>query len=169
MLLFEIFDRPYALVTGTAATSSIAEWFRANNVPVSQVYAAEEEYPKHLFITLRSKDGYWEVHHAYKTGTRYRSGIKLGLGDRAQPRYIATALQLYKQHLDRGHPIRIVASRASGMWPTYKRIIDRMLRGRQVEFIVGEPDPNYIGVGEQPSIAVTIEPRDSLMLEGYTP
>jgi hypothetical protein len=56
--------------------------------------------------------------------------------------------------------------RQYGMWPVYQRIIKRLIRGAEDQYIVGEPTKTISADGV-PSIGVTIEPRGSTMLEQF--
>lgn len=167
MLLFEVFDQPYELLSGTARTRSIAAWLAAHNSRINSVRVYEVvDDPRNIFIEFRGPDGYWEVHHAALRDRKFVSGKKLKLSAGAATQYIATAIQLYKQHLARGRAIRIVASRASNMWPTYRRVIARLLRGAEDSYEVSEPY-SYASVDGVPSTAVTIEPRNTGLLRDY--
>jgi hypothetical protein len=167
MLITEIFDRPFELETDTPLTRAVANFFISKKLPLSglRVYAARDDI-NNLFVVFKTSDGYWEVHHSYKTSQGYRSGIKLGSDLRSATQYIATAAQLYEQLLDSGRRIRVLTTERSGMWPVYQRIIKRLIRGAEDQYIVGEPTKTISADGV-PSIGVTIEPRGSTMLEQF--
>lgn len=167
MLLFEVFDQPYELLTGTARTRKIADWLASHNSNINSVRVYEVvDDPRNIFIEFRGPGGYWEVHHALGTDSGYVSGKKLKLSAGAATQYIATLIQLYKQHLGRGRAIRIVATRDSDMWSTYKRVIARLLRGAEDSYDVSEPQ-EYTSADDVPSTAVTIEPRNTGLLKDY--
>lgn len=168
MFLFEVFDRPYELLTGTSRTRKIANWLASRNSNINSVRVYEVvDDPRNIFIEFRGPGGYWEVHHALWTGSGYVSGKKLKLSAGAATQYIATLIQLYKQHLDRGRAIRIVATRDSDMWSTYKRVMARLVRGAEDSYDVSEPQ-EYTSVDGVPSTAVTIELRNTGLLKDYS-
>lgn len=167
MLITEIFERPFELETDTPLTRSVTNFFIHKALPVSgiRVYAARDDI-NNLFVVFKTSDGYWEVHHSYKTPQGYRSGIKLGTDLRSATQYIATAAQLYKQLLDSGKKIRVLTTARSGMWPVYQRIIKRLIRGAEDHYTVSDPIETT-SVDGRTAIGVTIEPRGSTMLEQF--
>lgn len=167
MYLFEVFDQPYELLTGTPRTRKIANWLASRNSNINSVRVYEVvDDPRNIFIEFRGPDDYWEVHHALWTGSGFKSGSILNMSRGAATQYIATLIQLYKQHLGRGRAIRIVATKKSDMWSTYERVIARLLRGAEDSYDVSEPQ-EYTSVDGVPSTAVTIELRNTGLLKDY--
>ena len=167
MLVNEIFDQPYELETDTTITKAISNWTLAQNLDISglRVYAVKND-TDNIFMMYRTNDGYWETHHAYKSEDVYRSGVKLGTDISAATKYISTVTLLYKQLLDRGSRIRILTTQTSGMWPTYQKIIKRLIRGAENQYNVGE-EQKSISIDGIPSVSMTIEPRGRTLLEGF--
>jgi hypothetical protein len=160
MLLQEIFDKPYQLQTNTGQTQSFIDWLRDQGYGLNglMVYEAIED-PRQVFILIKSDDGFWEVHHVLSTPDGYKSGDILGIGGKSapNPRFISTAMSLYQRRLDKGHGIRVVAKKDSGMWPTYQKIINRIVKKSDGGHIAGPIDQNFVSIDGVPSIAQTIK------------
>jgi hypothetical protein len=160
MLINEIFDSPYTLKTDTEQTKEITTWLRSQGHGLNGliVYEAADE-PSQVFILIKSKDGFWEVHHVHVTKHGYQSGefINGGNNQGANPRFISTAMMLYQKRLDKGHGIRIVAKKDSGMWKTYKKVIDRIVKNSNGGLLTGPIDDNFMSIDGVPSISQTIK------------
>jgi len=129
MKLDEIFDTEYTLEFADPAISSlIKSALKQTGVNSSMIYQALED-PKQIFI-LAYIDSAWEVHHAFaEPGKNMVSGEILKEPKAANPKFFSTIAKLYKSRLDKSHPIRVTGT--PEMWPTYKKVIDRMVSGKQ--------------------------------------
>jgi hypothetical protein len=162
MLIQEIFDSPYSLKTDTEQTKQIGQWLRSNGHGINGLIVYEViDDPSQIFILIKAKDGFWEVHHVYATPNGFQSGniIDGSVKQGANPRFISTAMALYQRRLDKGHGIRIVAKKDSGMWKTYEKIIDRIVKNSNGGLLAGPVDDNYNSVDDVPSIAQTVKNR----------
>ena len=129
MKLTEIFDSQYSLaLVDTNLRNAINQILRQDGFSSTMIYQVITD-PSQIFI-LGVKDGAWEVHHAIaEPGKPFVSGDILTGARPANPKFIATAMNLYQTRLDKGHTIRVVGN--SEMWPTYKKVIDRMLKAHK--------------------------------------
>jgi hypothetical protein len=59
-----------------------------------------------------------------------------------------------------------LTTQTSGMWPTYQKIIKRLIRGAENQYNVGE-EQKSISIDGIPSVSMTIEPRGRTLLEGF--
>ena len=113
-----------------------------------------------FIMTFYSTDGAYEVHHfKIQNDAIYSGQILISAKNRnfaANPRYISTAIRLYKKELSRGHKIRVVADKASGMWPIYQRVIERLIDNKNYE--AEQIDTNYVGMDDKVYVAQVIKP-----------
>jgi hypothetical protein len=161
MLINEIFDNSYELDSGTSSALNFRNQLSANHPELRSLRIFEVKNDDSQFImTFYSSDDAYEVHHfKIQNGIIYSGQILNSARNRnfaANPRYISTAIQLYKKELSRGHKIRVVADKASGMWPIYQRVIERLIDDKNYE--VDKIDTNYVGMDGKAYIAQVIKP-----------
>jgi hypothetical protein len=157
MLINEVFDNPYSLVTDTPLTNVITNSIRKSGQGSSGLIVYEVSDDPQQFFILIAVNGAWEVHHQRLQNGHLVSGEHLRVNQGPNPRYVSTAIQLYRARLDRGHTIRVVGT--SEMWPTYERVIDRMLKQKGRHYITDEVDQNYIGIDGETYVAQVLRPR----------
>jgi hypothetical protein len=164
MILSEIFDNSYTLRTNER-TDDLRSKLRDEYpyIRTMLVYQSAED-PDQFFLLTRI-DGEWEVHHFLDTGAQYSTGVAHGIHDKPNPRWISTAIKLYRARLDKGNPIRIIAGAASGMWPLYQRVIQKMIDNSNGGLIADTPDHNYKTVGGEAAIAQTIKPAGKTWIQ----
>jgi hypothetical protein len=174
MLINEIFDSPYQLKTDTPQTKRLTKHLRSSGHGLNGliVYQVADD-PYQLFILVKASDGLWEVHHVTTYGGEYSSGeIKPQFSrSAANPRFISTALSLYQSRLDKGHGIRVVAGKDSGFWPTYQRVIDRMVKNSDGNLIAEPLDTNFTSMDGQKCIAQVVKPKGKFheMFKNFKP
>jgi hypothetical protein len=160
MLINEVFDNPYTLKTGTSKTDFLKSAMRHDGVGLNglMIYEVADD-PTQIFI-LVAANGAWEVHHMIDRNGEITGGMILDPGQGRSgphPRYLSTAIKLYQTRLDKGHTIRVVAE--PSMWPTYSRVIDRMLKQQEGRYIADDVDENYRGIDGDTHIAQVLRPR----------
>ena len=126
MTLDEIFDTQYALQPASPEIEKILNThLRADGYTHTMIYQVVDD-PTQIFMLL-TKDGAWEVHHAIaEPGKNFISGLKIRQNDKPNPKFIATAINLYQSRLSKGHAVRIVGTYE--MWPTYQAVINRLVK-----------------------------------------
>ena len=126
MKLEEIFDSQYTLkLADTAIKDMINPALRQDGFTSTMIYQVANDTTQIFMMGFKS--GAWEVHHALaEPGKPFVSRNIINGSRSANPKFISTAMHLYQTRLDKGHTVRIVGN--SAMWPTYKRVIDRMLK-----------------------------------------
>jgi len=129
MKLSEIFDTDYALeFADPDISSAIKTALKKTGINSSMIYQAVED-PKQIFVVAYI-DGAWEVHHGFaEPGKNLVSGEILKEPKTANTKFFSTIAKLYKSRLDKSHPIRVTGT--PEMWPTYKKVIDRMVADKQ--------------------------------------
>jgi hypothetical protein len=162
MLIHEMFDNPYALDSSTQTALTIKKQILSMNHNMRSLRVFEVvEHPEEFIMTFYAEDGIYEVHHLKAVNGIIQTGTILSASKNrnfaANPRYISTAINLYQNELKRGHAVRVVADKTSGMWPTYQRVINQKIKkdGYESDNI----DTNYKGVDNGDYIAQVIRPR----------
>ena len=161
MRILEIFDTQHELISNEY-TRRLEKWLvdKDNIDEELHVYVSSTDSSQ-VFVELKQPDGYWEVHHTTVVKGKHYSGSRVkDVGTQPSTskatKYLTTAIQLYKDKLDRGEKIRLIVTDKSGMLPVYQRIINRLILGNENKYIVGE---HTTYSGKSPSISITIEPK----------
>jgi hypothetical protein len=161
MLLSKIFDNSYKLDASALRALAIKQHILSKHDNISSLRVFEVVEDPDQFIMSFYTDGRYEVHHLKTIDNRIQAGeiipAEKNRSFAANPRYISTALKLYLNELNKGHAIRVVADKNSGMWPTYQRVIDRMVN--KYNYDTEDIDTNYKGVDDGDYIAQVIKPR----------
>jgi hypothetical protein len=126
MKIDEIFDTTFSLVSPDPAIEKIIKaHLTADGYTHTMIYQVADD-PTQVYM-LVTKDGAWEVHHAIaEPGKNFISGLKIRKNEKPNPKFIATAIQLYQSRLTKGQAIRVVGTLA--MWPTYQAAINRLAK-----------------------------------------
>lgn len=135
MRLDELFNATYTLVpTDDLLKKTIERQLRAGGLDNITIAQAQED-PRQVFMLGKSNDA-WEVHHVLINNHRLVSGQILNATGHANPRFISTAIELYNSKLGSGDNIRVLGTKA--MWPTYEKVIARMLK-KHPEYAADQP------------------------------
>jgi len=135
MRLNELFNTTYKLVPVEGLLKkTIERQLRAGGLDNITVTQAQED-PRQVFM-LGKNNGAWEVHHVLIANQQFVSGRILNTAGHANPKFISTAIELYNSKLDSGDNIRIIGTKT--MWPTYQKVIARMLK-KHPDFIADSP------------------------------
>lgn len=131
----EVLDRPWELVTNTVLTNSIRDAILRNGDGHGglTVYQKNDDSSNIIFVIYYKNS--WEVHHIYDSGENYLSGERLkpknvgGLGNNINTGFVATAIKLYKELLDKGQSIRVTApNNEHNLWDSYSKFINYWLK-----------------------------------------
>jgi hypothetical protein len=157
MLINEIFDSPYSLVTNTSMTNLITNSIREKDHGLSGLIVYEVSDDPSQFFILIMINGAWEVHHQKLYNGELVSGQYLNVNKGPNPRYMSTALELYRTRLDKGHKIRVVGT--PQMWSTYQRSIERIVKNSDGTLITEPIDQGYVGFDGGKYISQEVKPR----------
>jgi hypothetical protein len=142
MKLYELFDATYKLVpTEGILKARLERLLTLGGLTDVSVMNAKEN-PEQIFM-IGKNQGAWEVHHAVIAGQRFVSGQILNKSDRPNPKFIGTALNLYKSKVSNGENVRIIGT--AEMWPVYEKVIGRIIK--QYPEYVAEPVHTYSNHG----------------------
>lgn len=162
MHILEIFDTQHELISNEY-TRRLEKWLSDRNIDEELHAYISRTDPSQVFVEIKQPDGYWEIHHTTIIRGKHYSGSRVkDIGTQPSTskatKYLTTAIQMYKNRLDDGEKIRLIVTDKSGMLPVYQRIINRLIRGNENKYIVGEP---MTYSGKSPSVSITIEPRQA--------
>ena len=162
MLIQEIFDSPFSLVTGTEQTNAIKKFVYNTAPSVKNVSVFEVvNDPKNVFIKYAHK-GAWEIHHSYN----YTSGSINPMATSPNPRFIGTIMKMYEDCLNRGGKIRIVAAapgvnslgeKEKDMMNNYQKIA-KIIVDKRMDLVVGPVIKNFVCADGAVGSAIEISP-----------
>lgn len=122
-LLLESFDKPYNKKEIDISDEERNDIKKNHNIEDYREYHIDvpDTKDKHRMTVYRRKGAY-EIHHdIIKDGSNNSISGKM-IGDKPNPRYIATMLHHAKHLLDNSHSVRIVGHKENGMFEHYHRI-----------------------------------------------
>jgi hypothetical protein len=162
MLIQEIFDNPFNLITGTEQTDKIKKlvYDKAPTVKNVSVFEVADD-PKNVFIRFAYK-GAWEIHHSYNL----TSGSINPMATAPNPRFVGTMIKMYEQCLDRGSKIRIVAAipainslgnRGKDMMDNYEKIA-KIIVSKRTGLEVSPVIENFVCADGEIGNAIEISP-----------
>lgn len=134
MILDEIFDSQYTLIRiDNDLSEVIKSTLIGDGYTRVSVYSTTED-PHQIFMT-GVRDGAWEVHNTVAVpGKNFISGEIITGSGRANPKFIATAMNIYKRKLEELNRVRVIS--VPVLWKTYQKVINRMVNRDKYE--VGE-------------------------------
>lgn len=162
----EIFDRPWELETNTLQTDVIKNKILKNgNGKGGLIVYQKKDDPSNIIFIIYNR-GYWEVHHVYDDGSEYHSGTRFkpssmgGLGSDINAGFVATAIKLYKELLDKGNGIRVTATtdvneKGKSLWDSYSKFIKFWLN-KNPNFMAGPVVRDEYSIQGYPEISQTI-------------
>jgi hypothetical protein len=154
----EVFDSPYEVSTSGDQVTAVKDALKNDGITQSVVYQNASD-PKEFFIEICS-NGAWEVHHNYIDDQgKFVSGLRLNRNSGANPRFISTALKLYRDRLNKGQSIRIVST--PELWTLYKKAINHILVNNKDQYNISAETHTTDKDGRQ-VISVDIKPRSKL-------
>lgn len=159
MKIEEVFDKSYDLTMSGSVVDAVKAALTNDGIVQSMVYQNQNN-PDEVFISM-NVNGAWEVHHNIfdrNTG-KFVSGKRLGKTTGANPRFISTALNLYKNRLSKGHSIRVVGT--PDVWPTYEKAIEHILLRDKNQYDFGSVTTSTNKDGEE-IISQVISPKGKL-------
>lgn len=157
MILDEIFDSEYTLkrVDDGTLYETIKDAFINDGYDSLSILQASEDSTQIFIVGV--KDAAWEVHHTVaEPGKLFVSGEIISGNRPANPKFISTAMKIYKNKLDRLNRIRVVA--VPVLWKTYKKVIDREVD--MSKYDIGKP--MTIVRGNTEMVAQEISPKSKL-------